>query len=97
MCKLIGAGDIASGKNIRVERFPDIRSATEPAPRLRRAGRVSVIADTCIGGMAESAACEDKFKVSNVGLDDHHAVLVLRQRNDRHGPTASEGDLGAST
>lgn len=27
-----------------------------------------VIADTCIGGMAESAACEDKFKVSNVGL-----------------------------
>jgi L-fucose isomerase len=27
-----------------------------------------VIADTCIGGMAEAAACEDKFKVSNVGL-----------------------------
>jgi len=27
-----------------------------------------VIADTCIGGMAEAAACEEKFKVSNVGL-----------------------------
>ena len=27
-----------------------------------------VIADTCIGGMAEAAVCEDKFKVSNVGL-----------------------------
>ena len=27
-----------------------------------------VIADTCIGGMAEAAACEDKFKASNVGL-----------------------------
>jgi L-fucose isomerase len=27
-----------------------------------------VIADTCIGGMAEAAACEEKFKGSNVGL-----------------------------
>ena len=27
-----------------------------------------VIADSCIGGMAEAAACEEKFKVSNVGL-----------------------------
>lgn len=27
-----------------------------------------VIADTCIGGMAEAAACEQKFKDSNVGL-----------------------------
>ena len=27
-----------------------------------------VIADTCIGGMAESAACDEKFKGANVGL-----------------------------
>lgn len=27
-----------------------------------------VIADTCIGGVAEAAACADKFKVNNVGL-----------------------------
>lgn len=27
-----------------------------------------VIADTCIGGMAEAAACEEKFKGANVGL-----------------------------
>ena len=27
-----------------------------------------VIADTCIGGMAESAACEEKFQRENVGL-----------------------------
>lgn len=27
-----------------------------------------VIADTCIAGMAESAACEEKFSCQNVGL-----------------------------
>ena len=27
-----------------------------------------VIAGTCIGGMAEAAACEEQFKVANVGL-----------------------------
>ena len=27
-----------------------------------------VIADTCIGGVAEAAACADKFKLSNVGV-----------------------------
>lgn len=27
-----------------------------------------VIADTCIGGMAEAAACEEKFRAHNVGL-----------------------------
>lgn len=27
-----------------------------------------VIADTCIGGVAEAAACAEKFKLSNVGL-----------------------------
>jgi L-fucose/D-arabinose isomerase len=27
-----------------------------------------VIAETCIGGMAEAAACEEQFKVANVGL-----------------------------
>src|SRR5512146_1238931 len=27
-----------------------------------------VIADTCIGGMAEAAACEEKFRAENVGL-----------------------------
>ncbi len=27
-----------------------------------------VIADSCIAGMAESAACEDKFRIENVGL-----------------------------
>lgn len=39
----------------------------ETAPRLRR--RVEcVIADTCIAGMAESAACEEKFSSQNVGV-----------------------------
>lgn len=39
----------------------------ETAPRLRR--RVEcVIADTCIAGMAESAACEEKFSNQNVGV-----------------------------
>ena len=27
-----------------------------------------VIADTCIGGVAEAAACAEKFKLNNVGL-----------------------------
>lgn len=40
---------------------------SETAPRLRR--RVEcVIADTCIAGMAESAACEEKFSSQNVGV-----------------------------
>ncbi len=30
-----------------------------------------VIADTCIAGMAESAACEEKFSSQNVGVTIH--------------------------
>lgn len=54
-----------------------------------------VIADGCIAGMAESAACEEKFSSQNVWRDHHRdAVLVLRERNDRYGPHASESHLG---
>lgn len=38
-----------------------------------------VIADTCIAGMAESAACEEKFSSQNVGVTITVTLLVLRQ------------------
>lgn len=39
-----------------------------------------VIADTCIGGPAEAAACADKFKANNVGVSlAVTPLLVLRQ------------------
>ncbi|MCS5780473.1 hypothetical protein LNP24_02800 [Klebsiella pneumoniae subsp. pneumoniae] len=54
-----------------------------------------VIADTCIAGMAESAACEEKFSSQNVGVTiTVTPLLVLRQRNHRHGSAAPEGHLG---
>ncbi len=41
-----------------------------------------VIADTCIAGMAESAACEEKIQQPERGRDHYcYAVLVLWQRN----------------
>ena len=54
-----------------------------------------VIADTCIGGVAEAAACAEKFEREGVGLVAHRdALLVLRQRDDGHGPAYSQGGLG---
>ena len=54
-----------------------------------------VIADTCIGGVAEAAACAEKFAREGVGVVAHrHAVLVLRHRDDGHGPADSEGGVG---
>ena len=54
-----------------------------------------VIADTCIGGVAEAAACAEKFAREGVGAFAHrHAVLVLRQRDDGHEPDDSEGGVG---
>ncbi|UMX85084.1 hypothetical protein MJ584_21920 [Klebsiella pneumoniae] len=51
--------------------------------------------DTRIAGMAESAACEEKFSSQNVGVNIHrHPLLVLRQLNHRHGSAAPEGHLG---
>ena len=53
------------------------------------------IADTTIAGMAEAAACDAKFAGANVGATvSGDAVLVLRQRDHRHGPAAAQSDLG---
>ena len=57
-----------------------------------------VIADTCIGGVAEAAACAEKFAREGVGAFAHrHAVLVLRQRDDGHGPDDCRKRSGVST
>ncbi|VEB88381.1 L-fucose isomerase [Citrobacter koseri] len=54
-----------------------------------------VIADTCIAGMAESAACEEKFSSQNVGVTiTVTPCWCLRQRNHRYGPNAPESHLG---
>lgn len=53
-----------------------------------------VIADTCIAGMAESAACEEIQQPERWRHHHRHPLLVLRQRNHRHGSAAPEGHLG---
>ena len=54
-----------------------------------------VIADTCIGGVAEAAACAEKFaRAGRRRVAHRHALLVLRQRNDGHGPAHAQGRLG---
>ena len=54
-----------------------------------------VIADSCIGGVAEAAACAEKFRARRRRRVAHrHALLVLRQRDDGHGPADAEGGLG---
>ena len=57
-----------------------------------------VIADTCIGGVAEAAACAEKFAREGVGVSlTVTPVLVLRQRDDGHGPARFPKRSGAST
>ena len=57
-----------------------------------------VIADTCIGGFAESAAAADKFARNERRCNAYrYSLLVLRLRNHGHGPAASQSDLGIST
>ena len=54
-----------------------------------------VIADTCIGGVAEAAQCAEKFAREGVGrLAHRHALLVLRLRDDGHGPAHAQGGVG---
>jgi L-fucose isomerase len=54
-----------------------------------------VIADTCIGGVREAAACADKFRSENVGRLPHdHPLLVLRLRDDGHGPAPPKAVWG---
>ena len=54
-----------------------------------------VIADTCIGGVAEAAHGAEKFRREGVGADAHrHALLVLRLRNDGHGPAHAQSGVG---
>ena len=54
-----------------------------------------VIADTCIGGVAEAAACAEKFQREGVGgLPHGHALLVLRLRDDGHGSPRAQGGVG---
>ena len=54
-----------------------------------------VIADTCIGGVAESAACADKFLREGVGVSTHgHALLVLWNRNDGYGCFNPQSGMG---
>jgi L-fucose/D-arabinose isomerase len=45
-----------------------------------------VIADTCIGGVAEAAACAEKFARERRRLAHRDALLVLRLGDDGHGP-----------
>ncbi|STV03752.1 L-fucose isomerase [Klebsiella pneumoniae] len=54
-----------------------------------------VIADTCIAGMAESAACEEKFSSQNVGVTiTVTPCWCYGSGNHRHGSAAPEGHLG---
>ena len=54
-----------------------------------------VIADTCIAGMAESAACEEKFSSQNVGVTiTVTPCWCYGKRNHRYGPNAPESHLG---
>ncbi len=54
-----------------------------------------VIADTCIGGVAEAAQTADKFATAGGWLIDYgNALLVLWIRNDGHDPSYSQSGLG---
>ena len=54
-----------------------------------------VIADSTIGGGAEAAACADKFSTQNVVATlTVTRLLVLRQRDLRHGPPDHQGRVG---
>ena len=54
-----------------------------------------VIADTCIGGVAEAAACAAEFaRAERRRVADRHALLVLRLRDHGHGPADAQGRLG---
>ena len=65
-------------------------SATLTARRSR-----CVIADHYIGGVSEAAKGAEKFRREGVGRLAHgHALLVLRLRDDGHGPAHAQGGLG---
>lgn len=54
-----------------------------------------VIADTCIAGMAESAACEEKFSSQNVGVTiTVTPCWCYGSETIDMGPDASESHLG---
>ena len=54
-----------------------------------------VIADTCIGGVAEAARTRRAVPQGRRRRIAHrHAVLVLRLRDDGHGPAPAQGGLG---
>ena len=54
-----------------------------------------VLADTCIGGVAEAAQTADKFNRAGVGLSiTVIAMLVLRLRDDGYGSADPESGVG---
>ena len=54
-----------------------------------------VIADTCIGGVAEAAQTAAKFAREGVGVIAYgHPLLVLRLGNDGYGPADPESGVG---
>ena len=73
------------------------RTARLLTERLRHSNGLPVecvMADTCIGGVAEAARTEEKFSRENVGLTISVTLLVLSNGNDGYASDKAESHLG---